>query len=439
MKGPHNYHCLIMIILWSCICVKGFSQKTGERNTLTGDWGGKRQKMEDMGLALSLDYTGDGFFDLHGGLQQKGTYLDNIGLALAVDTRKLLGWKGGDIFVYGIADNGGQPSSFVGDAQGVDNIEAPGTVKLYEAWVQQSLFGDRLSLLAGFYDLNSEFQALQSSLVFIHSAQGIGTDFAQSGANGPSIFPTTTIGIRLKWEIAERFYFQTVVLNGIAGDPNNPNGTRLILDHGNGILSASELQYVIHRAEAGFDDEDRTPKQRLGRLSGHEHLAKLVVGWWLYTASFPRSGYTDITERTNMIKGNMGGYVNGELMIFKEKGSPQQGLAAFARLGFANDRINRFVAFTGGGLVYTGLIRGRDDDAIGLAFATGYNGRSYIDFLKTQGLPTADAEWDLELTYLWQIFPWLSMQPDAQYIIHPGTDPLVKNALTFDLRLALNF
>jgi porin len=439
MKGPHNYHYLIMMILWPCICVNGFSQKTGERNTLTGDWGGKRQKMEDMGLTLSLDYTGDGFFDLHGGLQRKGTYLDNIGLALAVDTRKLFRWKGGDIFIYGIADNGGQPSSLVGDAQGVDNIEAPSTVKLYEAWIQQSLFRDRVSLLAGFYDLNSEFQELQSSLVFIHAAQGIGTDFAQSGVNGPSIFPTTTVSIRLKWEIAERFYFQTVVLNGVAGDPNHPNGTRLILDHGYGILSASELQYVIHHEEAGSEDEGRTPKQRLGRLSGHEHLAKLVVGWWLYTASFPRSGYADSIEGTGMTKGNMGGYVNGELKIFKEKGSPQQGLAAFARIGFANDRINRFVAFTGGGLVYTGLIRGRDEDVTGLAFATGYNGRPYMNVLKTQGLTTAAAEWDFELTYLWQISPWLCLQPDVQYIIHPGTDTTVSDALTFDLRLTISF
>src|SRR3546814_3364842 len=39
--------------------------------------------------------------------------------------------------------------------------------------------------------------------LFIGSPHGIGTDFAQSGQNGPSIFPSTSLAARVQWAPAE--------------------------------------------------------------------------------------------------------------------------------------------------------------------------------------------------------------------------------------------
>ena len=72
-------------------------------------------------------------------------------------------------------------------------------------------------MLVGLYDLNTEFDALESAGLFLNSSQGIGPEFAQSGLNGPSIFPTTTLGLRAKWAPGSRFYLESVVLNGLAG------------------------------------------------------------------------------------------------------------------------------------------------------------------------------------------------------------------------------
>ena len=71
-------------------------------------------------------------------------------------------------------------------------------MKLYEAWFEQTLFDDRLSFKAGLYDLNTEFDVVETAGLFINSSHGIGPDFSQSGVNGPSIFPTTSLGIRVK-------------------------------------------------------------------------------------------------------------------------------------------------------------------------------------------------------------------------------------------------
>lgn len=43
----------------------------------------------------------------------------------------------------------GYPAIFVGDAQGVSNISAPNSVKIYEAWLQKNFSRNQVSVLAG--------------------------------------------------------------------------------------------------------------------------------------------------------------------------------------------------------------------------------------------------------------------------------------------------
>lgn len=86
---------------------------------------------------------------------------------------------------------------FVGDAQTVSGIEAVDGLRVYELWLQRS-FGARTeqSLLLGLYDLNSEFETLDSSGLFIHSVRGIGHDIVQIGRNrtGNRLAPPTIRG-----------------------------------------------------------------------------------------------------------------------------------------------------------------------------------------------------------------------------------------------------
>ena len=57
----------------------------------------------------------------------------------------------------------------------------------------------------------------------------------------------------------------------------------------------------------------------------------------------------------------------------------------------------------------------------------------------TLGEPALTAETALEVTYLAQIASWLALQLDFQYVIHPNTDPTVRNGRPFQLRLELAF
>ncbi len=88
----------------------------------------------------------------------------------------------------------------VGDLQGLNNIEADAGWYLYDLWSEVS-FGPRqgASVRAGLLDLNAEFDTSDTAGFFVSPPFGIGTDLAQTGANGPAVFPVTGAGPALRW------------------------------------------------------------------------------------------------------------------------------------------------------------------------------------------------------------------------------------------------
>ncbi|MEJ2721151.1 MAG: carbohydrate porin [bacterium] len=378
------------------------------------------------------------FVNLSGGLHRSGTYLDNVDVVLTLDAEKIFAWNSATAFIYVLGNNGGNPSANSGDIQGISSIAAYNTWQLYEAWIQQNLTAYQLSFLLGLYDLNSEFDVLQSSNFFLNSSHGIDPTFAQSGLNGPSIFPNTTVGLRVKWSPTPSFFFQTIVLNGVAGDPANRHFAHVTLARSHGILSTSEIAFInnprIEAASAGGLEHHR----HIGRLATPACQGKIGVGLWFYTAKFePLPPPDDAADAKN--GGNLGLYFIAEQTVFEEKAEPDQTLEIFTRLGYANPKINRFGFYFGAGAVYTGLIPGRDQDGVGIAAAGLYNGSEFKQAQMNHGIEVDSAEWNIEFSYAARMTPWFELQPDIQYIIHPNTNPAVENALTVGIRSSVTF
>jgi porin len=144
--------------------------------------------------------------------------------------------------------------------RGVSNIEAPAKWKLEEGWIQQNLFDNRFSALVGRYDLNSEFYRLQSAGLLLNSSFGIGPEFSQSGQEGPSIFPNTSVGARFAIKPIEEIVLRTAVLDGVPVD--RPNGTRKIFAKDDGVLIVAEAAY-LYRPLAS--EQPRNRQFRIGR------------------------------------------------------------------------------------------------------------------------------------------------------------------------------
>lgn len=353
---------------------------------------------DEAAVTLDVAYTGDMMANALGGIRRGSRYLDNLDVILVADLQKLAGWRGATLQLYGLYNNGASISELAGDAQAVSNLEA-GTraLRLYEAWIDQQL-GSNLSLRVGLYDLNSEFDALEAASLFVGSAHGIGTDFAQSGENGPSIFPSTSLAARLQVRPAEGWVVRGAVLDGVPGNPDHPGRTAIRLRGEEGALLVGEIEAPIANG-------------------------RLLLGHWRYTSSFE-------TFDGMRASGNAGVYLRGEAPLVDQ---PSGKIDGFFRLGTAAGRFNVFDRFVSGGLTFTGWLPGRGEDQFGLAVAAAFVGSH-------DRAAGADAsEIAFEATYRARVAPWLAIQPHAQYVRNPSADPSIDDAVVIGVRTEISF
>ncbi|HEY3388237.1 MAG TPA: carbohydrate porin, partial [Prolixibacteraceae bacterium] len=117
-------------------------------------------------------YIGDLVSNLNGGIRKGTTWLGLANLKAGINTREAGWWKGGEFRINAANTHGGTPSaSFVGDFQGVSNIEAGNLTFMYELWYKQTV-GD-FSLVLGLQDLNSNFAIAENGNLFTNSSFGI--------------------------------------------------------------------------------------------------------------------------------------------------------------------------------------------------------------------------------------------------------------------------
>lgn len=383
---------------------------------------------------LDVAYTADGMANLRGGLERGAVFLDNLDLTLALDLESLIGWPRTSLFVYGLGNQGGSPSALAGDVQGVNNIEAPAAWRIYEAFVQHRLLNDRLSVLAGLYDVNTEFDVMESALLFVNSSFGIGAEFAASRPQGPSIFPFTSLGLRIRAFPTDRWYVQAAALDGVPGLPGDPHAGPFHFEANDGLLLVAETGVTLDRQVPTQTAAQEAQRRRISRVATIPYRLKIGLGGWYYTARFQRIDAATVEQR-----GNGGLYLLSQWRFFREPEDPAQGLRGFLRLGLADHRVNRLAGYTGGGVVYTGLLPHRPDDRLGLGVAIAHNGAPYERAQRRTGSPATSTETAVEVTYQAPLTAWLLIQGDVQVVANPDTNPSRRHALVVGLRLQVAY
>lgn len=382
---------------------------------LLGDWEGTRSSLADKGIEFEFIFTAD-FYNLDyysdttGKSEKENVDLNNTDITVTIDGEKAFDLKDSTFFMYILGDGGDDPSGeFVGDTQGFDNIESPDTIKIHELWYQQNFDDDKFSLLFGLYDLNSEFDVIETAGLFSGSSHGVGPDLSQSGESGPSIFPAVSLALRGLYNITDNAYVQAVILDGVPGDPDDP-------DNKNAAIKLKSTDGYLATIEVGHVSSEGDSYQ------------KFSLGFWSYTKATQ-----DNIAAGDDIK-NRGAYASADANVYQESGDPAQGLNVFIRYGFAEDKINEVKTYSGAGVVYTGLIPGRDEDQFGIGVAI----VNPTDSFKS-GESAAEAETAIEISYYAQITPWLGIKPDIQFIENPGMVNNKADATVAGIRVEVSF
>lgn len=351
-------------------------------------------------FSLGVSYTGNSVTNISGGIRPGSVYLGMANLRVSFNTTRAGLWKGGEFFLNAANTHGGVPSAtFVGDFQGVSNIEAGNLTYMHELWFRQSV--GNFTVIAGLQDMNTEFAVSECSGIFLNGSFGVHSTIAH---NVPvPIFPLTAVGVQLQWNIRENISTKIAVFDGLPdGFESNPYNLEWNLKPSDGFLTIGEVSY--HRS----------------RINGLDGTYKLGGYYHNHVCHADTFGIDCVTP-------DYGIYFLADQVLFK--GVSDRQLSFFTQVGLSPKQINDNCFYLGFGLNYTGLFPKRTDDVLGLAIAhAGFNNA-------IRGNETT-----AELTYLLKVNEHFFIQPDFQYVINPsGTDEKLANALVGTMRVGINF
>jgi len=397
-----------------------------ERATLPGDFAGARTEWCKKGIQLGALQTADYLNNPTGGLRRGGKYQGRLEMDLDLDFEKLAEMAGltahaGAFWVQGGRESGKN----IGNLITVDNAEGVPALRLYTLWLQQSLWGDTVNVRLGQLAADDEFAVSKVGTLFVNSTFGWPAAISANLPSGGPAYPLATPGVRLKIAFNDQLSWMTGVFDGDpAGRPNgqdaqyrNHDGTNFSLAEGS--FTITELGYAVNQ---GKDDAGLAGGYKLGAWYNSERFND--QRWDSKGLSLADANSTGTGKP---LRGDWGVYGVIDQMLIREQPGADQGLSVFLRAGASPSDRNVVSAYVDGGVAYKGLWAERPDDTVGFAFATAIvsdrlsaldNDTRRINNQPTR--PVRDAETVLELSYQAQLAPWWTLQPDLQYVIHPG-------------------
>lgn len=353
------------------------------------------------GVQADATYIQDYFRDVEGGKHLGGGAPGILQLSAGLNGLSWGGSRNNKFYFQMLGTFGGSISNQVGDVQGLDNVEAYNTFKVFSAWYQYTFGHSGVSLRLGMQDYTSLFDTLSAAQVFINSSFGLGGTIAQTFV---STFPTTTLGGVLRWKAPDGFYVMAGVYNGMPGAPGQQAGTHLYFGSRDGVFTAAET----------------------GMTGGGKRPYKIGIGGWYQTTR-----YRDFAHRQR--NSDHGEYVIAQTRLYG--GGDQPAVDGFVQLGEAQEDANMLNRYVGAGVNVTGLVPGRGSDILGLGMARVHTGDAY-----RRVTPRAShAETALEMTYQANLTDYAMIQPDVQYIIDPGASSATDNAWVVGVRGQLSW
>lgn len=385
----------------------------GTRDALTGNWGGARTSLSKMGIDWNLTYTGEVFSNMSGGLTRGTAYEDLIDLELESDLNKLFGWKGGTahLSLYQINDSGRNAGDLVGAISDISGIDARPAFRLFTLYVQQEL-GSAGSLRIGQIAADDEFVISDTAALLVNGSFGWANPVDDNLPGGGPAYPLATPGIRLKLDPSEEVKVLAAIFSGNpAGDcaPNekpevcNKHGTTFSFT--GGALFMGEVQYRPNAKLNGHGDGG--PPESAYRLGG-----------WYHNDEFP-----DLANPKLEREGNWSIYGIFDQAVWRNASSA---LTLFLGVAATPEDRSPISFYIDGGFGIYGPLASRPDDVIifGVAYSDISSDLEALNKATRRAtgisIPIQDSETAIELTYIAQVTPWWTLQPDLQYIIHPG-------------------
>jgi len=405
---------------------------------------GTRAALAKIGITGAVNYTGEVLGNSSGGTKRSSTYFGLLEVTTKIDFEKFANWKGLTFFANAYQIHGhGLTTNNLANLHTISDIEATPATRLDEIWFEQTFANDKVALKFGQLAADTEFFLSDTAQPTLSSTFGWPSIFA-FGLPAGAAYPLAAVGARLKVEVNDTLTTMFGVYNGdpvgprCNGDTQRCNDNGLDFRLGDSAFAIAEVQFKYNQDK---------------NSSGLPGVIK--VGGWKHFGTFPDQRVdtnglllANTTGTGKPHHGNHAVYAILDQRIYQGSGSAAVNL--FVRGAVMPGDRNLIDGYVDAGLSFNGLIASRPDDSLITAFAYSPVSRGARAFDRDavalgNGTLVRDAETLIEVSYIAQIVPGLKLQPDFQYVFHPGgkiddgTGKPIGDEAVWALRTVINY
>ena len=379
-------------------------------DTLTGDWGGYRSWLRDLGIDFQLGYTSETASNVQGGTKEGTRYTDQWAFGSTLDLQKLLGLNDAKFQVTITDRNGRNLSSdeHLGTLQQVQEVYGRGqTVRLTQLWYEQTFGQGDFALKIGRATVGEDFDSFNC---YFMNLSFCGSQPGNLAGSYWYNWPVSQWTGRLRYHDGNR-YIQAAVYE------INPHN----LDNNFSFGKFDGATGVLLPFEIGLNPDPTAT----GGISFYK------LGGW-YSNAPGNDVFLDVNYQPLALThgaplqrpDRYGIWFSGQQQIFGTAvdGNFVSGLAVFLNVTFTDHRSSTIDDQIAGGLWWKGFIAALPDDVLGVGFA-----RTHVNANVARGERLSDtiiqhSEYAGEIYYSLHPFDWLEMRPNFQWIHHPGGD-----------------
>ncbi len=420
-----------------------------EQDYLLGTWGGLRTNLAARGVDFEFFWFGAMPNNVSGGIERGTEWEGAMLMMMALDSEKLGGWHGGTFTASSLYIHNSKEFSryHIGDLNKVSLLDFPDSLRLWELSYEQKFLSDRLSIKGGqlaidrdfilpeFYNSLAGLTLLNQTFFYPTLAFNV-WDVAglAPGHHALASTPYAAPGVRVRVDPSPHWMAQLGAYDGL---PDRTwSGTRVSLNEAEGALLYAEVGY---RHNQGPGDSGLKGNFKLGGYYHTDDFADIEQAVYAAFGAIPQSS-------VQQHRGTYGIYALADHQLYRENrvdDPASQGLSGFFRVAGAPADRNLTEFGIDAGLVYKGLIAGRDWDTIGVAGSYLAMSDRFARAFRRSSLPEPDYEAAVEASYKAQLTAWWTLQPSIQYVMHPGgrSDPTrqIDDAVAVILQTTLRF
>jgi porin len=338
-------------------------------------------------------------------------YAGLLTFAVSADLEESVGVKGLSAYAGASWGTGGNLSATLPSAIPTSGLYAP-SFYLGEMYLQQTLAGSKVTLLAGRLSAGNSFASLPVFLNYVNF--GINPNPYSIGGNDVTFFgpPTgTEWAVQGSYLITPSIQVSAGAFNTNIHSANGENhGADFALQEGNkGVLGISEITYLRRQREKSTGKPGQFTLGALHNSNAFPHLA----------------------DPASLAQGYSGIYLMGQQMVYRPDGpETTRGATLWATWSHTSKEVvSEFPQFWGTGVSYQALLPSRKQDILSFALMRAQSSKYVV--------PSATEQF-LELNYQWLHSRYLAVTPHAQYLWKaPGNG--TRNATVLGAQVALTF